>query len=165
MSWMPRLAFGQPDLPPTPLAQTAADLIGWLSGNPCTQQPFPECHDFQVQWNLANPNNPLVEDGKYGPLTRGALQFVMSTLGQGTAPPDCFTPSVAPPVVPVIPPAPPVVPPVVPPAPTPTPPTPTPTVPTNPPPSNMIPFALIGAGVATAGVFGYLYWKKNRRRG
>jgi hypothetical protein len=163
MSWRPQplRSIGQ-TLPPSPLEQTAADLIGWLGTNPCTQQPVPQVAAFQTQWNAANPTNPLVVDGKYGPLTRGALQNVMSTTGQGTAPPDCFTPGGVPPSPPAPTPAPPVV--VVPPAPAPTP-TPTPTVnPPSPKQSDLLPAMLIGAGVATAGVFGYLYWKRNRRR-
>lgn len=161
MSWRPQPLRGVGDpLPPTPLEQTAADLIGWRAVSACTQSFNQQTHDFQVAWNGANPNNPLVVDGKYGPLTRGALQNVMSTIGQGTAPPDCFTPGgVGPAPVPPTPtPTPPVTP-VVPPV------APTPTV-TPPPkqPSSMLPSLLIGAGVATAGYFGYLYWKKNRRR-
>jgi hypothetical protein len=146
--------LGEPvNLPPTPLEQTAADLIGFLSVNGCSQSPTPQVSDFQTAWNDSGNGGLLKVDGKYGPLTRGALQTVMNIAGKGAAPHDCFSPAPTSPV------APPVSPLVVPP--TPLPPLPAPVVVAPTAPASALPYLLIGAGVATAGFFGYAYWKQN----
>lgn len=82
-------------LPADPLTQSASDLIAWLSANACTQNAVTQVSDFQTAWNTSNLGPALTVDGKYGPLTRGALQSVMNAIGTGTAPPDCFTPTAA----------------------------------------------------------------------
>jgi hypothetical protein len=155
MSWRPQPLGAPSGLPLNPIEQTAADLIGWLSVNGCTKNSIQQVVDFQNAWNDSG-RAPLVVDGIYASLTRTALQSVMDA---GMAPADCFQP------LPQPAPHPPAVNPVAPPV-APTPPTPAPVVVVPAPPSSsssVWPY-VIGAGVATAGVFGYLYWKKNRRR-
>lgn len=136
-------------LPADPLTQAAADLIAWLTVNTCVQTAVPQVTAFQTAWNTAGIGPTLVVDGKYGPLTRGALQSVMNAEGKGTAPADCFT-TVAPvaatsvtSAVPVAVPA------------------------TAPPmyrrPFNWGQFVLITAVVAGVGTVGYNYWHKNHR--
>lgn len=80
-------------LPADPLTQSSADLVAYLSANPCTQSSVAQVSAFQTAWNSSGNGATLVVDGKYGPLTRGALQAVMNTIGKGTAPADCFTPT------------------------------------------------------------------------
>jgi hypothetical protein len=80
-------------LPADPLTQSAADLLVWLGANGCAQTAVPAVTTFQTEWNTTNLGPALTVDGKYDPLTRGALQTVMNAEGKGTAPPDCFTPA------------------------------------------------------------------------
>lgn len=135
-------------LPADPLTQSSADLIAWLAANPCTQQPIAQVTAFQTAWNSSGNGSTLVIDGKYGPLTRGALQAVMTTIGKGAAPADCFSavgattpapiaaaaPSANPPVTYVYQPQ---------------------SVPSP------VPWLVAGAIIAGAGVIGYTYWQRH----
>jgi hypothetical protein len=135
-------------LPADPLTQSAADLIAWLASNSCTQAAVAQVTTFQTAWNTANLGPALTVDGKYGPLTRGALQAVMNAEGKGTAPSDCFTPTaVVPAAIPIAVPA--IVPPTAIQAPT--------------RPFNWGQFLLITAVVAGVGTVGYNYWHKHHR--
>lgn len=132
-------------LPADPLTQSSADLIAWLSSNACTQNAVSQVTAFQTAWNSSGNGATLVVDGKYGPLTRGALQAVMTTIGKGVAPADCFTPAGA--VVPV---------------------SANPPVTFSPHPAAPHPLGgwLVGAAVvAGAGVIAYTYWQRHHARG
>ena len=138
-------AFTANTLPSTPLVQAAADLNGYFATNPCTQSAFTQASDFQTAYNAAGMGPAINVDGKYGPLTRAALQHVMTASGSGTAPRDCFTATTVQSAVAT----------------------------TNPygasttkgaAPRNWTPVILTSAGVAAAGVIGYAYWYKYHRR-
>jgi hypothetical protein len=132
-------------LPADPLTQSAADLLAWLSANACSQNAITQVSTFQTAWNTAALGPTLTVDGKYGPLTRGALQSVMNAEGTGTAPPDCFsaaavTPAAAPPPANAA----------------------TVTIPPlTPPPTNWGHVFLGAAIVAGVTVVGYTFWQKH----
>jgi len=68
-------------------ATTGAAVVAYFQSNACTQSSIPAVVDFQNAWNAENPDDQLVVDGKYGPLTQGALQNVM---GATPVPANCF---------------------------------------------------------------------------
>lgn len=137
-------------LPADPLTQSSADLIAWLSANACTQNPVSQVSAFQTAWNSSGNGSSLTVDGKYGPLTRGALQSVMTSIGKGTAPADCFTVAgVAPaPIASAASSSNPPVTYVYQPQPIPSP----------------VPWLIAGAVIAGAGVIGYTYWQRHHAR-
>jgi hypothetical protein len=137
-------------LPADPLTQSSADLIAWLAVNPCTQQPITQVSAFQTAWNASGNGSSLAVDGKYGPLTRGALQAVMTTIGKGAAPADCFTsvgaPAASTSVVPAVPNS-------------------TVTFAYQPSPvPSPIPWLISGAVIAGAGVIAYTYWQRHHAK-
>jgi hypothetical protein len=122
-------------LPADPLTQATADLVAYLSANPCTQNPITQVTAFQTAWNTSTLGSTLAVDGKYGPLTRGALQAAMNAAGTGSAPADCFTSSAVsatgcPPSA-----------------------------------SSIGPWVIGAAVVASAGVIAYTYWQRHHARG
>lgn len=75
--------------PSSALTSAAQSLVQWLQANGCTTSSVSAVVAFQTAYN-AEGSQQIATDGKYGPITQGALQRVLSASGGGTAPQNCF---------------------------------------------------------------------------
>jgi hypothetical protein len=78
-----------PVQPSQALVAASNALVSYLQTNGCSQSSISQVVAFQTQYN-AEGSQQLPTDGKYGALTQGALQRVMTASGGGTAPQNCF---------------------------------------------------------------------------